>query len=130
MVTISYQDRCVSRIEPDGRKVRLSLQELIDFVDKFRKSNHLIARFTTIDTERRAVNLLLRSLQECGYTYPSGHFFIFRLDGTKLLEVESSFTLDEIDSSVWERLPRQLHNGKIVFCQATPKGNYSAFVPR
>ena len=130
MVTISYQDRCVSRIEPDGRKVRLSLQELIDFVDKFRKSNHLIARFTAIDTERRAVNLLLRSLQECGYTYPAGHFFIFRLDGTKLLEVESSFTLDEFDSTVWERLPRQLPNGKIVFCQTSPNGNTSAYVQR
>lgn len=107
-----FKDRVICQVDDRGNKVRLSVAKMVSVIDRLRKSQKLIARLSEIDTDRKAVNLMAKTLRESGYCRPLSHFFFFRFDGCRLVEIESSCTLDDVDLSVWERLPRKLPNGK------------------
>lgn len=113
-----FKDREICQVDDQGKKVHLSVEKMVSVIDRLRKSQLLIARLSEIDTARKAVNLMARTLRDCGYLQPLSHFFFFRFDGNRLVEIESSCTLDDVDLDVWERLPRRLPNGAIVYLTA------------
>lgn len=102
---ITMSSRLVYEREADGNKRFLNLRELTDFIDLYRKSNRLFARLRDFATERIAVNFLIKSLAECGYVDIRSHFFDFHIRDGRIDYVETSFPLEDLRLSRWERLP-------------------------